>query len=87
LFTVSIESVGVADDVVSYSCRIEFDENVAVPVASQSSDGSTLEDSQSDFTVDGYLLIDAVTELGVRARSSPRVDHIEYMDGQFAIAE
>lgn len=87
VFTVSIESVGVVEDVVSYSCRIEFDERVAVPVAAQSSDGSTLEDSQSDFTVDGYLSIVAMTELGVHARSSPGVDHIEYVDGEFGITE
>jgi hypothetical protein len=58
-----------------------------VPVAAQGSDGSTLEDSQSEFTVEGYLLIVAVTELGVHARSSPRVDRIEYVDGEFDITE
>jgi 5-methylcytosine-specific restriction endonuclease McrA len=85
LFTVSIESVGVADDIVSYSCRINFDERVTVPVAAQSSDGSVLEDSQSDFTVEGYLLIVAETEFGDHARSSPGVDQIEYVDGELDI--
>jgi len=85
LFTISIESAGVVDDVVSYSCRIEFDESVAVAVAAQSPDGSALEDSQSDFTVEGRLVISAETELGDLVRSSPRVDHAEYVDGDFDI--
>jgi 5-methylcytosine-specific restriction endonuclease McrA len=87
LFTVSIESVGIEDDVVSYSCRIEFDQNVAVPIAAQSSDGSTLEDTQSDFAVEGYLSIMASTEFGDHVRSAPCVDHLDYVDGEFDIAD
>lgn len=87
LFTVSVESVGIEDDVVTYSCRIELDENIAVPVAAQSSDGSTLEDSQSDFSVEGYLIFTATTELGDYVRSSPRVDETQYVDGDVAIED
>lgn len=86
LFTISVESVGIVDDVVSYSCRIDFDENVVVPVAAQSPDGSALEDSQSDLTVEGCIVIAAATELGDFVRSSPRVDRAEYVDGDFDIA-
>lgn len=86
-FTVSIASVGVVDDVISYTCHVEFDEQVAVPVAAQSSDGSALEDSQSDFAVEGYLVIAAQTELGDFVRSSPLVDHVEYVDGEYEIAD
>lgn len=81
VFTVGIESVAVQDDVVSYSCHIELEENIAVSVAAQSSDGSTLEDSQSVFTVEGHISILASTEFGDHVRSSPRVDETTYVDG------
>lgn len=87
LFTVSIESVGIEDDVVSYCCRIELEEHVAVPISAQSSDGSSLTDSQSEFSVEGDLFFNATTELGYYVRSWPAVDETEYVGGSVVIED
>jgi len=84
-FTVSIGAVQIEGDVVSYSCLVEFGESIAVPVAAQSPDGSTLEDTQSELTVEGYLLIAATAEVGDSPRSSPRVDSVEVEDGDVQV--
>ncbi len=85
LFSVSVDSVAIEDDLVSYSCLVEFVENVSVSIARQSSDGSALEDTQADFTVKGHVSLIASTELGQSIRSSPRVHAIEYLEEEFDV--
>lgn len=86
-FSVAIDSIEIEDDKVSYSCRVEFVENVSVVVSAQSADGSSLEDTQSDLTVEGHVSVVASTKLGHSVRSSPRVDAIEYVEEDFFVED
>lgn len=87
LFTVSIESVGIEEDVVSYSCRIELDDYATVPISAQSADGSSLQDSQLELSVEGYLVFTATTELGDLVRTRPSVEDAELFDYDIVIED
>lgn len=87
LFTTSIESVSIEEDVVSYSCRVEVDDHVTVPLSAQTSDGSSLKDSQMELSFEGALIFTATTSLGDRARSAPAVEDIESVDDQIIIED